>query len=224
MKTNLLAGPRSLARIAIASLLLTGLSATANAVPIVYSGYDAGAGSLAAATNATAAAAAFDAAAPGLSIIDFETASTPGFSVTGDGFRRDTLRCDAHLCGYNTTSGGAWFLDATFNTSFNFTTAIDSFGAFFTGVQRADATLTYSDGSTTVLTMPAASLGDGGTTFFGFIDSGASIVKIDYFTGTGGDFVGVDDIRYGSVDVPEPAALALIALGLFGANSKRRRA
>jgi len=194
------------------------------ALPVVYWGYDSGAGSLVVATNSTAAAAAFDTALPGLSIIDFESA-TPGFSTTGDGFVRNTQRCSAALCGYNTTTAGANFLDATYNTTFNFSTAIDSFGAYFTGVQRGDATLTYLDGSTTVLTMPAADLSNGGTTFFGFSDSGASIASIAYFTGTGGDYVGVDDIRYGNAGnaVPEPATLAILGLGLAGLSISRRR-
>lgn len=213
-----------LLRTALVPIILVAVSAPAHAVVITFGGHDAGAGSLAAAPNATAAAAAFDAALPGLSLIDFETASTPGFSFTADGFRRNTQRGIEHLFGYNTTVGGEWFLDVTFNTVFNFTTPIDSFGAYFTGVQRGDATLTYMNGTTTILTMPMAILGSGGTTFFGFSDPGSSIVSISYFTGTGGDFVGVDDIRFGSAAVvPEPTTLSLLGLGLLALGLMRRR-
>ena len=73
-----------LLRTAVVPIILVAVSAPAQAVPITYGGYDAGAGSLGTAPNATAAAAAFDAAIAGLSIIDFETDPVPGFSVTGD--------------------------------------------------------------------------------------------------------------------------------------------
>lgn len=199
-------------------------AAGALAVPITYSAYDSGAGSLAAATNSTAAAASFDAAYTGLSVVDFDSA-TPGFSFSGDGFVRTTQRCSPALCGYNTSTSGSSFLDVTYNTTFTFASGIDTFGAYFTGVQRGDATLTYSDGSTTVLELPSAELSAGGTAFFGFSDFGASIVSIDYFTGTGGDFVGVDDIRFGKVatSVPEPSTLAILALGLAGLGFRQGR-
>ena len=138
---------------------------------------------------------------------------------------RNTQRCVDYLCGYNTTSGGDSFLDVTYNTTFTFDTAIDSFGAYFTGVQRGDASLTYADGTSVTLTMPSATISDGGTTFFGFSDAGASIMSISYFTGTGGDFVGVDDIRFGNAEsVPEPSMLSLFALGLIGMGVYRRKA
>lgn len=201
------------------------LAAPAYAVT-VYSGYDSGAGSLAAAPNATAAAAAFDAAVTGTTIVDFE-GPTGIFSFTPDAFVRNTQRCDPALCGYNTTSGGSNFLDVTFNTTFNFSTAISAFGAYFTGVQRADATLTYTDGTQTVLTLPGAILDPGGTTFFGFSDPGKMIASISYFTGTGGDFVGVDDIRLktasGAIPLPASLPLMLAGVGIFGALRRRKK-
>lgn len=190
-----------------------------------FSGYDAGAGSLAAAPTATAAAAAFDAALPTLDLVDFE-GPLGDFSFTTDAFVRDTQRCAAELCGYNTTVGGDSFLDVTFSSTFSFASPINSFGAYFTGVQRGDATLTYTDGSTTVLNLPAADIGSGGTYFFGFTDPGASISAIDYFTGTGGDFVGLDDIRFGgATPVPLPAGglLLLSALAAGAAVSRLKR-
>lgn len=191
---------------------------------VVYSGFDSGAGSLAAAPNATAAAASFAAALTSSTVVDFE-GSLGDFSFTADGLVRNSQRCAAELCGYNTTSGGSYFLEVTYNTTFNFASPIEAFGAYFTGVQRADATLTYTDGTTTTVTLPAAEISFGGTTFFGFTDFGASIVSIDYFTGTGGDYVGVDDITYQvsqTPAVPLPATLPLLAAG-FGALAIARR-
>lgn len=211
-----------LIKTSIAALVI---AAPAHAVT-VFSGHDVGAGSLAAAPNATAAAAAFDAAVSGTTIVDFE-GPTGIFSFTPDAFVRNTQRCAPALCGYNTTSGGANFLDVTFNATFNFSTAISAFGAYFTGVQRGDATLTYTDGSQTVLTLPAAQLSSGGTSFFGFNDPGKMITSISYFTGTGGDFVGVDDIRLkvASAAIPLPASLPLLlaGVGVFGALRRRKK-
>ncbi|MES9869891.1 MAG: hypothetical protein ABW149_09375, partial [Sedimenticola sp.] len=53
------------------------------AVPVVYSGYNAGSGSLAASPNANAAAASFDAAVTGSSIIDFESTIPSDVTITG---------------------------------------------------------------------------------------------------------------------------------------------
>ena len=115
-------------------------------------------------------------------------------------------------------------MDVTYNATFNFSTAINAFGAYFTGVQRGDATLTYTDGSTTTLTLPTADLSSGGTTFFGFYDPGKAITSISYFTGTGGDFVGVDDIRYNAAAViPLPAGAPLLLTGIAGFAWLRRR-
>lgn len=226
MKIKMLSSMSSLVKTAVIMLALAGVSATTYAAPILFQGHDAGAGSLGAAPNSTAAALAFDTAYSGLSVVDFESAVTPGFSFTPDGNRTMVgAGCGAALCGYNTTVAGSWFMDATFNTTFNFASPIDTFGAYFTGVQRGDATLTYTDGSTTTLVLPAATLGSGGTSFFGFSDLGASIASIAYFTGTGGDFVGVDDIRYGNARaaVPEPSILILLALGLLGLGLNQRK-
>lgn len=205
------------------TLAMICLAAPAHAVT-VYSGYDQGAGDLASSPNATAAAASFDAAVTASDIVDFEGA-LGDFSFAGDGFVRNTQRCAPALCGYNTTAGGQNFLDVTFNTTFMFANGIDAFGAYFTGVQRGTATLTYDNGNTVELAMPSAALNDGGTTFFGFSDAGASITSISYYTGDGGDFVGVDDIRFRvAAPVPVPATLPLLLGGVFAFGLIRRKA
>ena len=97
--------------------------------------------------------------------------------------------------------------------TFNFTSPIDSFGAYFTGWQVNGQTLSY--GSTT-LTMPNGDFSNGGTLFFGFVDAGASITSITYSALN--DIVAVDDVRYGrsGAAVPEPTSLLLLGTGLAG--------
>ena len=195
------------------------------AIPIVYSGYDAGSTSLAASPNATSAAAAFDLATGPTSIIDFEALIPAGVSISGGTIGDATVVCatpDLHCYATSLTD-----VYRNNGATFSFATPIDSFGAYFTGWQLSGQTLNigYLDGSTDVLNMPAG-MSSGGTLFFGFTDVGASITSIDYIAGggaSGTDAVGFDDVRYGNVTVPEPTSIALMGLGLIGLGISRRR-
>ncbi len=223
--------PRSL-RFVVGVGLLTFFSTPGLAVPVVFSGYDNGAGSLAAAPLATGAAAAFDAAAPGLPAIDFESGLPMGVSVSSFGIpgtiEDGALSCGAVFCGYNTTPGGSLVFRVTGQGvhTFSFATPIDSFGGYFTGWQLDTQILelTYADLTTVTLDMPAG--GQGGTLFYGFQDAGASIVSVSYTNR--GDIVAVDDIRYGRAAVaavPEPSTIALVSLSIvsvFGATWQRK--
>lgn len=191
------------------------------AIPILYQGIDVGAASFAAGVNSQAASSLFDAASGPLNIIDFDTNNTgatlsPASSPQGCGFS---------LCGGNTTAGGSNFFGHVFTTTITFDSPIDSFGAYFSGWQRTTQTLTYTDGAQTIINMPASgSLSLGGMVFSGFIDAGASISSITYNT-VSGDFVAIDDMRFGiaSSAIPESKTLALFGLGLLGLVISRRR-
>lgn len=187
----------------------------------LFQGYDPTAGSLAEAPNATAAAAAFDAALPDALLYDFESPAV-GLTLSGDGYVAGAPILIGSLFGYNTTPGGSQFVQAKFRVTFTFKQAIDAFGAYFTGVQAGDATLTYVDGTATVLTLPTASSFDGGTSFFGFSDPGKAFKSVAFYTGSLGDYVGVDDLRFNIVPLPGTLPLALAALGAFGLIRRKR--
>jgi hypothetical protein len=204
---------RAFPKIAAGVGLSLALAVPAVASPVTFAGFDAGAGSLATAPTATAAAAAFNAATGGLPVINFESSLPAGVSISGLNVTNSS-GCPNPLCGYNTTSGGSMFdLVVGGSITFNFTSPIDSFGAYFTGWQVNGQTLSY--GSTT-LTMPNGDFSNGGTLFFGFVDAGASITSITYSALN--DIVAVDDVRYGrsGAAVPEPTSLLLLGTGLAG--------
>jgi len=219
--------------------------------PFVFSGGDPGAGPLAPTPNSDAAAAAFDAATPGLGLLTF-TGLPAGlvidnsFLPLGGGaflaqFGPGQASIEGPLgnviTGYNTTSplslgnrfvqfsplGGPVFAPMTFL----FSTPVNAFGAYFTGVGTASGTLhlryfDFAGGGFQNLVIPGDPLG--GALFFGFVDPGASIfgVQLQLEGASIGDIYGVDDVRYGTV-IPEPSTMALVALGLLGLRRRQQR-
>ena len=208
---------------------------TSSAALTTFSGEDLGAGPGSAHPLSTAAASSFDAATGGGDqIITFEAAPVgsfstltvaPGVTLGGtnyDGGNQQILNAPAFpsvpsLDGFDVTAGGTNYAEVEGGSlTLAFATPIQSFGAYLTGVQTSFFTdvVQFSDGTAESVTVPGTgtSTSVGALDFVGFEDPGASItsVTINVGPGTGGsDFIGVDDVQYGSV--PEPSAIALVA-------------
>ena len=135
---------------------------------------------------------------------------------------------------YGLGSNGSWSSASTFvglnrdvgSMSFNFSSAVAGFGGLLNhvpnngaaSISAYDANGALLDSFTLNFTTPYAT--DAGQ-FFGFLSETANISR---FTMTGGyivgkDFIVVDD----ATDVPEPAGLWLLGIGLIGAAAARRR-
>jgi hypothetical protein len=232
-------------RSSLRSLTLCGLGSAAlalagpatRAAVVTFIGTDVGAGPTDPRPNSNTAAAEFDPASVSpegqVTFDTFENEPTGNFTsldlgygvtLTGtDGSGNSQSILDApeyspqpSLAGYNTTVGGANYLNLLGGTAtFSFSTPITAFGAYFTGVQTAfgTVTLSFNDGTGQTVTVPAEPDDSGGVSFVGFTDAGHTISSVTVTSGSGGasDYIGLDDVRFTLVPIPEPSTVALLA-------------
>ena len=205
--------------------------------------------------NSSAAAASFDAAASALGTVGFITfesaplgaftslAVAPGVTIGGTDYLGHNQRVLSvpsftpapSLGGFNTTSGGANYVDMVGGTLvFHFATPTQFFAAYLTGIQTAfyQDTFTFTDGTTQTINVPGAGTSSslGAMDFVGFTDAGQSIVSLTINAGNpqGADEIGVDDVRYQTPAVavtPEPGTFVLAGTGLMAIllGAARRR-
>lgn len=235
-----------------AALILAALPGTsAVAALVTFSGSDIMATTSSPHPISAAAEASFNAAVSLLgssSLINFETAPLGSFTnltiATGVTLNGSDLNSASQtirnatgfppaptLDGYNTTPGGLQFVEMFGgNLTFSFATPIQSFGAYFSGIQTAffADTITFSDGTSQSLLIPGPGTSNsvGALAFVGFTDAGKSISSVTITAGTpptsGEDAIGVDDVRYQVGAVPEPTT-ALFGMALMGVCSATRR-
>ena len=166
-----------------------------------------------------------------------------GITASLSGSQASVTNFQTANTGYNTTAGGNYFYQFTTSSfggsgtlTLNFDHAVNSFGAYFTGVEWGFG-LTLADADGFSYTLPSSGDGDvvnhcncaapAGIQFFG-VHSNTAFSSVT-FTLTdqpnGRDIFGIDDIYLGNnVNVtPEPASLALVGTGLVGVAAFVRR-
>ena len=172
LKTAVLAGAALVAIAAASQPAISGVT--------IFSGLDQGwASAPPVGPNSLTAEEAFVAATGASNPITFAGGSlAAGVTLSGGGeITNAPSQCGFALCGGATDSDGWYEYQYGVSATFNFSTPISYFGAYFSGVQFAN-TLTFNDGSPELVDIPAGSFSEGGMSFAGFNDPGASITSV----------------------------------------------
>jgi hypothetical protein len=238
-------------RLALVVFLLTFCGVHTFAGVVTFTGEDLNAGPGNPTPSSSAAAASFATAAGGIgtiATINFESAALGSFTslVVAPGVTLSAVTSasinntpnfptNPALDGFNTTPGGANYVESLGRIlTFTFSTPTQFFGVWLTGTQINffQDTVTFNDGA--AQTINAVQTGTDGShgavNFVGFTDAGKSITSVTVTSGngSGGDFIGIDDVSYQTTasSVPEPGSLGIVVACLlgFGIAYRRRRA
>ena len=164
--------------------------------------------------------AAFLAAIVDEVVIDFE--AEPLGAVVGDPWLADGIVFDEAGVGDNMTIGGGGGADKNIYAPSSRDADIDitfpnpvlafGLGVFSNDVQSpGERIIFHGTGGAVLKNVEMPLMPSQGTEFVGYIADAQTIVKVEFIEGNGdGDWAGVGDVAF---MVPEPATLALLALG-----------
>lgn len=164
----------------------------------------------------------------GLTLLDFEGVCSSGYCAVPT-YAGVTIAGPAPVIADGPTYGAPsdWLADNTWNGSLDlsFAPTINAVGfKISAGWNGGTAVVNLYDGAnlidTQTITTSAISTFD---TFAGFTGLG-NISNLHLSVSSGDQFVNIDDLRFGTTAVPEPASLALLGIGLIGIGAMRKKA
>lgn len=236
----------SFPRVVLSACVLAGgvfLATAAHAAPIIYFAENLSPGGTVSGTPVTTRDA-FLSQLSGVGTEEFESfpaGTTPPMALA---FPGSTGGISAGLSGsgvvlnfpnagrYNTTSGGAQYLEVSGTFIIDFSAPISAFGFYGTDIGDFNGQTTIqlraTDGTLTNLVVPNTINGPTGSLlFWGFIDLDTAYNRITFGnTAAGTDFFGFDSMTIGDreqiVPTPEPASVLLFGLGLAAAHRRFR--